>query len=227
MYSCKAAEPGLRRSGSSDAVAVRLESFGAGVALSGNAGMALVGAVNAPDSGAVFLFMQADGNWTQVRRIADPGHADAAAFGNAVALSADGATILAGAANTGVAGRGGAGTAYVFSPVIVLAVNIKSDPPAAAGRSFRYYVSVTNTDASVTATHVVMRDSLQSGVAYDFPSDPACTHTGTEISCNWAALAHWRYPADRGGGHPEHTSEKLHDQSCGGSGSDRTGRSAR
>ena len=173
----------------SDAVAVRLESFGAGVALSGNAGMALVGAVNAPDSGAVFLFKQADDNWTQVRRIADPGHADAAAFGNAVALSADGATILAGAANTGVAGRGGAGTAYVFSPVIVLAVNIKSDPPAAAGRSFRYYVSVTNTDASVTATHVVMRDSLQSGVAYDFPSDPACTHTGAEIRCNWPALA--------------------------------------
>ncbi len=172
-----------------DEAAVRLESFGAGVALSGNADVALVGAVNAPDSGVVFLFKRAGGNWTQVRRIADPGHADAAAFGSAVALSADGATILAGAPNTGVAGKGEAGTAYVLPPVIVLAVNIKSDPPVAAGRSFRYYVSVTNTDSSVTATHVVMRDSLQPGVAYDFPSDPACTHTGTEISCNWPALA--------------------------------------
>ncbi len=173
----------------SDTAAVRLESFGAGVALSGNADRALVGAVNAPDGGAVFLFKAVGGNWTQVRRITDPGHADAAAFGGAVALSTDGATILAGAANTGVAGQGGAGIAYVLPPVIVLAVNIRSDPPAAVGRSFKYYVSVTNTNTTATATHVVMRDSLQPGVAYDFPSDPACSHTGTEIICNWPALA--------------------------------------
>ncbi len=170
-----------------DTAAVRLESFGAGVALSGDGSTALVGAVNTPDSGAVFMFKRVGGNWTQVRRIADPGHADAAAFGNAVALSADGATLLAGADNTGVAGQGGAGMAYVLPPVIVLAVNIKSDPPA--GTSYKYHLSVTNTDGIVTATHAVVRVSLASGVAYDLPSDPACTHTQTEISCAWPALA--------------------------------------
>lgn len=170
-----------------DTAAVRLESFGAGVALSGDGATALVGAVNTPDSGAVFLFRHTGGNWAEVRRVADPGHADAAAFGNAVALSADGATLLAGADNTGVGGHGGAGMAYVLPPVIVLAVSMKSDPPA--GTTFKYHVSVTNTDGAVTATHAVLRVSLASGVAYDMPSDPACTHSGTEISCSWPALA--------------------------------------
>ncbi len=203
-------------------------NFGASVALSGNGDIALVGAVNAPEGGAVFLFNQASGNWTQVRRIADPGHADVAAFGGAVALSEDGAAILAGAANTGVAGQGGAGIAYALPPVIVLAVNIKSDPPAAAGRSFRYFVSVTNMDASATATHVVMRDSLQAGVAYDFPADPACVHSHRwRNNLQLAGPGARRYPTDRGGGNPEPADEELHYQSGGGSGSDRTRRSAR
>jgi hypothetical protein len=113
-----------------------------------------------------------------------------AAFGTVVALSADGATMLAGAANTSVAGNGASGAAYVLPPSVVLAVKIKSDPPAAAAaHSFRYHVSVTNTDASVTATHAVLSVSLHDGVAYDLPSDTACTHTATEISCKWPALA--------------------------------------
>lgn len=170
-----------------DPSAVRLESFGAGVALSADGGTALVGAVNAPDSGALFLFKHTGGNWTQVRRIADPDHADAAAFGDAVALSSDGATLLAGAMNTGVAGQGGAGLAFVLPPVIELAVSIKSDPPV--GTTFRVHVNLTNADAVVTATHALLRVSLKPGVAYDLPSDPACAHSETEISCRWPVLA--------------------------------------
>lgn len=170
-----------------DQSAVRLESFGTGVALSANGGTALMGAVNAPDGGALFLFKQTGGSWAQVRRIVNPGHADAAAFGDAVALSADGATLLAGAMNTGVSGQGGAGMAFVLPPVIVLAVNLKSDLPA--GTTYEYHMNVTNTDAVVTATHAVLHISLVSGVAYDLPSDPACTHSATEISCSWPALA--------------------------------------
>ena len=175
----------------SDPAAARLENFGGSVALSGNAATAAVGALNAPASGAVFAFKRTGDGWSQVRKIKDPApHADAGAFGNAVALSADGATLLAGADNTGVEGKGGAGIAYVLPPVIVLAVRIKTDPPApASGKTFRYRVSVTNTDAAVTATHVGLRVSLQSAVAFDLPSDPACSRSATELACRWPTLA--------------------------------------
>jgi|GEM_PF-1925105 len=174
-----------------DPAAARLENFGGSVALSGGAATAAVGALNAPASGAVFSFKRTGDGWSQVRKIKDPApHADAGAFGNAVALSADGATLLAGADNTGVEGKGGAGIAYVLPPVIVLAVTIKTDPPApAAGKPFRYRVSVTNTDAVVTATHVGLRVGLQSAVAFDLPSDPACGHSATELACRWPTLA--------------------------------------
>jgi len=92
-----------------------LDHFGNSAALSGET--ALVGAplhdkVGGADAGAAYAFVRSGTTWSQQQKLSATDGAADDQFGNSVALS--GETALAGAPNHAVAGKAGAGAAYVF-----------------------------------------------------------------------------------------------------------------
>ena len=91
------------------------DQFGNSAALSGET--ALVGAplcdtAGGADAGAAYVFVRSASSWSQQQKLTAADGAANDQFGNSVALS--GETALAGAPNHAVAGKAGAGAAYVF-----------------------------------------------------------------------------------------------------------------
>ena len=178
-----------------DTAAVRLEGFGNSVALAGNGTTLAIGAQNAgvntaDAAGKVFVYRLAGGVWNPLHTFSDPRPVDGDNFGSAVALSAEGATLLAGAMNVAVAGRGSAGLAYVFPPVITLAVSIEATPAQPIiGSQFTYHLSVRNTDSLVTATHVQFSDTLPSGIRLVSIMPASCVSRAPIIRCELGSLA--------------------------------------
>jgi hypothetical protein len=86
--------------------------FGYSVALSADGNTAIVGAFVTADSiGAVYVFVQSNGNWTLQATLSDPDATAGDEFGDAVALSDDGSVALVGAPGT----HGNVGDAYTFT----------------------------------------------------------------------------------------------------------------
>lgn len=97
-----------------------LDSFGSAVALSADGQTALVGALGMEDeegyhSGAAYIFVRADGGWSQQAKLFAEDRQEADSFGDAVALSADGSTALIGAFGTSDGETDNNGAAYVFT----------------------------------------------------------------------------------------------------------------
>ncbi|RZJ17428.1 MAG: integrin [Haliea sp.] len=102
------------------------DTFGYAVALSGDGNTLAVGAVgegsnaigingdgsdnSAPVSGAVYIYIRSAGTWSQQAYVKASNSAAGDAFGDSVALSADGSTLAVGAI-----GQGGDGAVYVFT----------------------------------------------------------------------------------------------------------------
>ena len=178
-----------------DAAAPRLEGFGNSVTLAGNGTTLAIGAQNAgvntaDAAGKVFVYRLTGGAWNPLHNFNNPKPVDGDNFGSAVALSVEGATLLAGAMNVAVAGRGGAGLAYVFPPVITLAVSIEATPAQPIiGSQFTYHLSVRNTDSTVTATHVQFSDTLPSGTRLVSVMPASCVSHLQSISCALGSLA--------------------------------------
>jgi hypothetical protein len=85
------------------------ERFGAAVAMTPDGSELVVGAVNAGNrNGAAYVLRRGASGWTQAARLT-VGDAPSGAFGNAVAVSSDGNTVLIGAS------LAGNGAAYVFN----------------------------------------------------------------------------------------------------------------
>jgi hypothetical protein len=91
-----------------------LGAFGSSVALSGDGNAAAVGASNdASGVGAVLVFARSGSTWTDTgSRLNASDETNTGAFGNSVALSSDGQTLLTGARQD----NGGHGAAFVFAP---------------------------------------------------------------------------------------------------------------
>ncbi|AYL96470.1 MBG domain-containing protein [Mucilaginibacter celer] len=74
--------------------------FGTAVALSADGNTAVVGAGNDGSKGAAFVFTRSVGNWTQMgNKLVGSGEVQGGRGGDAVAISADGKTLLIGAPN--------------------------------------------------------------------------------------------------------------------------------
>ena len=178
-----------------DAAAVRLEGFGNSVALAGNGTTLAIGAqnarVNSADAaGKVFVYQLSSGTWNPSHKFSDPRPVDGNNFGSAAALSAEGATLLVGAMNVAVAGRGSAGLAYVFPPVIELAVSIGATPEQPlVGSQFTYHISVRNTDSRVTATHVQFSNTLFASTSFVSVTSASCVSRAQTVSCELGSLA--------------------------------------
>lgn len=91
------------------------DHFGASVAVSVNGRVAVVGANNqAYGLGAVYVYVHRKGAWNQVQELSEPPEGGGVEnFGSAVAVSADGSTIVVGADSQGTGSWVGA--AYVFN----------------------------------------------------------------------------------------------------------------
>ena len=181
---------------------MRLEGFGNSVALAGNGTTLAIGAqnasVNSADAaGKVFVYQLSSGKWNPSHTFSDPRPADGNNFGSAVALSSEGATLLVGASNVAVAGRGSAGLAYVFPPVIELAVSIRATPEQPlVGSQFNYHISVRNTDSRVTgATDVQFSDTLPLVTSLVSFIPASCVSQAQTVSCELGSLYRQALPA--------------------------------
>lgn len=110
------------------------DSFGSSLALSADGATALIGADHrASSTGASYVFSGAGGSWSQSAELtASDGQANDY-FGDSVALSADGSTILVGALGNNLA----AGAAYVFEQTP------KNELTASDGRFFGFSVALS------------------------------------------------------------------------------------
>lgn len=98
------------------------ETFGNSVALSTDGSTALIGAESGGNliHGVAYIYVKPSGGWAtsngfQTSELSASDGAQNDFFGNAVALSADGATALVGAYNKTVNNNGGQGAAYVYA----------------------------------------------------------------------------------------------------------------
>ena len=96
------------------------DDFGVSVALSGDGGTALIGALGTPSGnnvGAAYLYTESNGVWpsSPTASFTDPLGATGDGFGNSVALSSDGSTALIGADGTAASEPCCVGAAYVYT----------------------------------------------------------------------------------------------------------------
>ena len=100
--------------------------FGTSVAIDGAGTAAVVGAVYEDNyAGAAYVFQAGGSGWAQTARLAEPGTGQ---FGNAVAISPAGSTVVVGAEATQVTGRAYAytGNAAGWVPSMTLEPNVTS-----------------------------------------------------------------------------------------------------
>jgi|GEM_PF-1409875 len=94
--------------------------FGYSVAISGDGHRAVVGAnrevVNSHNgAGAIYVFDRSGTSWTRTARLTATDVSAGSQLGYSVAISVDGTTVAAGAANAQIGGAAGRGAVYVFS----------------------------------------------------------------------------------------------------------------
>lgn len=146
----------------------RNAEFGWAVGVSGDGSIAIVGAYGAAgqtsNTGATYIFVRTESVWTQQQKLTASDGVYGGQFGSAVAMSADGATVVIGA----IGQRNGAGAAYVFTRNGTTwsqqAELVASD--SATGSQFGFSVAV---DANGT-TAIVGADAANggAGTAYVF-----------------------------------------------------------
>jgi hypothetical protein len=100
--------------------AAQTDGFGRAIALSADGSTALIGAPGrgcaaGAGCGAVYVFTRSGGAWSQAAELTASDATSAAAFGSAVALSADGTTAMIGAPFAGCPAGIFCGAAYVFT----------------------------------------------------------------------------------------------------------------
>lgn len=166
-----------------DSTAGNADEFGYAVALSGDAGTALVGALYANSgAGKAYVFTKPSTGWVSTSSAAAltaPGGAQNDNFGYAVALSGDGGTALVGAPFT----DSGAGKAYVFTKPgtswgSTSNAAALSDPANNAGGSDNFGTSVALSGDGTVALVGAPYTNNYAGAAYVFIK-PGGGWTGT------------------------------------------------
>jgi hypothetical protein len=163
-------------------------SVGYDVALSGDGNVALLGGpYDATELGAAWLFARSGGTWAQDgAKLTGSGASGSAFFGNAVALSADGATGLIG----GQDDASGVGAAWPFAaavpaaPTDVTAVpgdgtaTVSFTPPPGPVTSYTVHPSPADVPAVSGSSSPIVVTGLTNGTAYTFQVQGSNT-TGT------------------------------------------------
>jgi uncharacterized lipoprotein NlpE involved in copper resistance len=150
---------------------VPYEGFGHSVALDGTT--ALVGTPNAAvgdngGQGAVYVFSEADGTWSQVAKLTAADGVQFDSFGWSVAL--DGSTALIGADNATIGNNSNQGAAYIFSlsKGVWSQVQKLTAKDGAAQDGFGYAVALDGITALVGAQGATISGNSRQGAAYVF-----------------------------------------------------------
>jgi hypothetical protein len=156
------------------------DMFGNSVAVSADGSTAVVGAYLADvngklNQGAVYVFRQSGGNWFEVKKLTASDGAAQDQFGYAVAVSADGGTILVGSPWDDMGVHQDQGSVYVFKGSGATLWDEKYKLTASDGASstsFGYSVALSNdgTTAAVGAEADDIGANQDQGSAYIFNS---------------------------------------------------------
>jgi hypothetical protein len=129
--------------------------------------------------GATYVYRMPAAGWSDGGQTAKLVASDGAASDQlGYSVSTDGSGVVAGAPNAAVAGRGGQGTAYVFSPQggdwsgSVVTTKLTA-PDGAAGDAFGYSVGVAGATALVGAPSATTGGHDDQGAAYLFSAPDA------------------------------------------------------
>jgi hypothetical protein len=142
----------------------RSDWFGVSVAISGNGLTAVVGApFHEEGAGRAYVFSDEGGTWTQTAELNVPHKYDDNMLGNAVAISADGSTVVVGAPYRGPHEEG---AAYVFADEggTWRQTGMLSAADGAGHADFGFAVA-TSRDGSIVAVGAYSRHNYQ-GAAY-------------------------------------------------------------
>lgn len=182
-----------------DPAAPGVDLFGSNVMLSGTGTTALIGAPHTSVSGSItagkaYMYSASSGVWftTPVASLSDPAATASDYFAESVALSADGSTALIGAYGTKVSGNSAAGKAYMFTSQVDLSLAINSNPgTVTVGQNVTYMTTITNNDTQVTATNIMLTDTLPAGMSFVSVSAAGgtCGNSGGSVSCTLPSLA--------------------------------------
>ncbi|HET6545800.1 MAG TPA: FG-GAP repeat protein [Rhodanobacteraceae bacterium] len=147
------------------------DSYSYAVAVSGTT--AVVGAPYSAvggnaEQGAVYVYTESDGVWSQVQKLVATDGAASDGFGFSVSLSGD--AILVGAPYATVAGNGGQGAAYVFTgsggnwtQTQKLATDVGE-----SNNNFGWSVSISGATALISSPVAAVGDNILQGKAYIF-----------------------------------------------------------
>ncbi|MGH8274478.1 MAG: hypothetical protein ACRES9_09560 [Gammaproteobacteria bacterium] len=159
---------------------VPFDGFGSSIALAG--GTALVGAKTAgPDDGAVYVFTDSGGTWSQTRKITAPNHLGYAYFGYSVALA--GTTMLIGAPLLTVNHNVSQGTAY-FLGESDLGLAVSAPASASAGQTFVSQTIATNA-SSMASPAVALTVAVPAAASFvsASASQGSCNEASGVVTC--------------------------------------------
>ena len=153
------------------------DQFGNSVSLSADGNTALIGAPGATvggnaNLGAVYVFVNSGGTWSQQQKLTASDGAPSDAFGISLALSANGNTVLIGAWNATVGANMFQGAAYVFARSGLTWSQQKkltaSDGAAGDGFGSSVSLSADGNTALVGAIFATVGANSEQGAAYVF-----------------------------------------------------------
>lgn len=174
------------------------DNFGQALTLDAAADATLIGAPGTSSSkGIAYLWNNGASGWTVTAAPAESTPVAGDAFGNSVALSANGLNGLVGAPNTTASSYSDAGVAYMYFTTVDLSAALTSAPAStdAPGSTLNYGFTVTNNDTSVAATGVAFTDTVSgTGIAVTSSTGSCSVSTSsstpgtTTVSCNLGSL---------------------------------------
>jgi hypothetical protein len=135
------------------------------VALNGNGTIAVIGAASQhSNTGAAYIFVNTGSSWLQLQKLTASDGTTNNEFGQSVAISSDGSTILVGAPY-----NGGRGSAYVYAALPYIGYGLQAKltaPDGAYGDLFGYTLALSGNGN--TALVSAQYHNNQSGAAYVF-----------------------------------------------------------
>ncbi|MGA9852710.1 MAG: Ig-like domain-containing protein [Gammaproteobacteria bacterium] len=171
---------------------VNSNSFGSSVALSPGGATAFVG-MPINDTGYIFLFTQANGNWSTPVTLSTANLPVNAFVGTVMAAADTGEELV----TSGETVNSNIGGLFIYdSPATITLADSPSATAIKPGSTLTFDLTLTNADQpgstpATTMNNVVLTDTLPTGTIYvsSNGANGTCTDSGSTVTCTLASLA--------------------------------------